>query len=84
MEPVFPEESELRTETMAGSFPSDSLGLGLASIGSPGDFGGLGDVVVEGEDDGYIVIMVIMVEVTSRMLSRSMAMNVQTSQLETM
>ena len=38
--PVFPEESELRTETMAGSFPSDSLGWGLASIGSPG-YGGI-------------------------------------------
>ena len=53
--PVSPEESELRIETMAGSFPSDSLGLGLASIGSPGDSGGLGDVVVEGETPHIVV-----------------------------
>ena len=54
LEPVFPEELELHTETMAGSFPFDSLGLGLASIGSPGDGGIHGGQVM-------VVIMVVMV-----------------------
>ena len=60
LEPVFPEGSELRTETMAGSFPSDSLGLGLASIGSPGD------VVVMVIRVVMVVFMIAMVVILMR------------------
>ena len=59
---------------MAGSFPSDSLGLGLASIGSPGDggtqgdHGGLVDECGDGDHGTGIVVMVLMVTIAVKVV----------------
>ena len=55
---------------MAGSFPSDSLGLGLASIGSPGYGGTHGDDGSHvGEcGDGAHVVMVLMVTIAENVV----------------